>query len=61
MHDIRRCVKKSFVPIGSLIDNGSMGRPKNFNREGVLEKLAFRRLKKELANDLDLRSATINE
>src|SRR6202035_2326543 len=25
-------------PIGSLSDIGGMGRPKNFNREGVLEK-----------------------
>jgi TetR/AcrR family transcriptional regulator, copper-responsive repressor len=38
MHDVRCCVKKYFAPIGSLIDNGAMGRPKNFNREGVLEK-----------------------
>jgi TetR/AcrR family transcriptional regulator, copper-responsive repressor len=27
-----------FAPIGSLNDNGAMGRPKNFNRKGVLEK-----------------------
>jgi AcrR family transcriptional regulator len=27
-----------FVPIGSLSDNGPMGRPKNFSRKGVLEK-----------------------
>src|SRR3979490_2746911 len=38
MHDVRCCVKKYFAPTGSLIDNGAMGRPKNFNREGVLEK-----------------------
>jgi TetR/AcrR family transcriptional regulator, copper-responsive repressor len=38
MRHARCCVKKSFAPIGSLIDNGAMGRPKNFNREGVLEK-----------------------
>jgi TetR/AcrR family transcriptional regulator, copper-responsive repressor len=38
MHDVRCCVKKDFVPIGSLSDNGAMGRPKNFSREGVLEK-----------------------
>jgi hypothetical protein len=38
MHDVRGCVKKYLAPIGSLIDNGAMGRPKNFNREGVLEK-----------------------
>ena len=31
-------VKKGFAPIGSVIDNEAMGRPKNFNREGVLEK-----------------------
>jgi len=38
MHDTRCCVKKDFAPIGSLTDNAAMGRPKNFNREGVLEK-----------------------
>src|SRR6266446_3366310 len=38
MHDPGCCVKKYFAPIGSLIDNGAMGRPKNFSREGVLEK-----------------------
>ena len=38
MHDVRCCVKKDFAPIGSLSDNGAMGRPKNFSREGVLEK-----------------------
>jgi TetR/AcrR family transcriptional regulator, copper-responsive repressor len=27
-----------FAPISSLNDNGAMGRPKNFNRKGVLEK-----------------------
>jgi len=32
------CPRKYFAPIGSLIDNGTMGRPKKFNREGVLEK-----------------------
>jgi AcrR family transcriptional regulator len=31
-------VKKDFAPIGALIDIGAMGRPKKFNREGVLEK-----------------------
>ena len=31
-------VKKFFVPIGSLADIGVMGRPKKFNRKGVLEK-----------------------
>jgi AcrR family transcriptional regulator len=30
--------RKYFAPIGSLIDNPAMGRPKKFNREGVLEK-----------------------
>ena len=34
----RRCVKKDCAPIGSLSDNGAMGRPKLFNREGVLKK-----------------------
>src|SRR5437870_878589 len=38
MHDTRCCVKKDFAPIGSLTDNAAMGRPKNFNRDGVLEK-----------------------
>jgi TetR/AcrR family transcriptional regulator, copper-responsive repressor len=38
MHDARWSVKKDFVPIGSFIDNGTMGRPKKFNREGVLKK-----------------------
>src|SRR5258705_8998525 len=38
MHVAGWSVKKDFAPIGSLIDNGAMGRPKNFNREGVLEK-----------------------
>jgi hypothetical protein len=38
MHRIRWGVKKDVVPIGSLIDVGAMGRPKKFNREGVLEK-----------------------
>jgi AcrR family transcriptional regulator len=38
MHDAGCCVKKFFAPIGSLADNGAMGRPKLFNREGVLEK-----------------------
>jgi AcrR family transcriptional regulator len=38
MHDVPRCVNKYFAPIGSLIDNGAMGRPKNFSRKGVLEK-----------------------
>jgi AcrR family transcriptional regulator len=31
-------VNKNFAPIGSLSDNGAMGRPKNFSRKGVLEK-----------------------
>jgi len=31
-------VKKDFAPIGALIDVGAMGRPKKFDREGVLEK-----------------------
>jgi TetR/AcrR family transcriptional regulator, copper-responsive repressor len=31
-------VKKYFVPIGSFIDSGAMGRPKKFSRKGVLEK-----------------------
>jgi TetR/AcrR family transcriptional regulator, copper-responsive repressor len=30
--------QKDFAPIGALIDIGAMGRPKKFNREGVLEK-----------------------
>ena len=34
----RGCVKKDCVPIGSFIDNKAMGRPKNFNRKGVLKK-----------------------
>jgi TetR/AcrR family transcriptional regulator, copper-responsive repressor len=38
MHDACRCVKKCFVPIGSLNDIGAMGRPKTFSREDVLEK-----------------------
>jgi AcrR family transcriptional regulator len=38
MDDAGGSVKKCCVPIGSLIDTGGMGRPKNFNREGVLEK-----------------------
>jgi hypothetical protein len=38
MPDAGRCVKKDFAPIGSLIDIGAIGQPKNFNREGVLEK-----------------------
>jgi hypothetical protein len=38
MHDARQRVKKCFEPIGSLVDIEPMGRPKNFNREGVLEK-----------------------
>ena len=38
LHEVPCYVKKYFVPIGSLADNGIMGRPKNFNREGVLEK-----------------------
>ncbi len=38
MHDARRYVRKDIAPIGSLIDNEAMGRPKNFNREGVLAK-----------------------
>src|ERR1700722_13931640 len=35
---IRRTVNKYFAPISSLIDNRTMGRRKNFSREGVLEK-----------------------
>jgi AcrR family transcriptional regulator len=35
---VRRAVKKYFAPISSLIDNRTMGRRKNFSREGVLEK-----------------------
>ena len=31
-------LRKCFAPIGSLIDIAPMGRPKNFNREGVLQK-----------------------
>ena len=38
MHGAGRSVKKDFVPSGSLSDNEGMGRPKNFNRDGVLEK-----------------------
>jgi AcrR family transcriptional regulator len=38
MHRTRWQVKKDFAPIGALIDVGAMGRPKKFNREGVLEK-----------------------
>jgi AcrR family transcriptional regulator len=38
MHHRRRYVNKNFAPIGSLSDNGAMGRPKNFSRKGVLEK-----------------------
>ena len=38
MHAAGWSVKKDFAPIGSLSDIGAMGRPKNFNREGVLEK-----------------------
>ena len=38
MHDPGCCVKKDFAPFGSLTDIGAMGRPKNFSREGVLEK-----------------------
>src|ERR1700736_68464 len=38
MHAAGWSVKKDFAPIGSLTDIGAMGRPKNFNREGVLEK-----------------------
>jgi len=38
MHDVGCCVKKDFAPFGSLTDIGAMGRPKNFSREGVLEK-----------------------
>ncbi len=38
MHDPGCCVKKDFAPISSLTDIGAMGRPKNFSREGVLEK-----------------------
>jgi hypothetical protein len=37
MRDVRSGVNQSFVPIGSIIDVGAMRRPKNFNREGVLE------------------------
>jgi AcrR family transcriptional regulator len=38
MHRAGWSVKKDFAPIGPLIDVGAMGRPKKFNREGVLEK-----------------------
>src|SRR6202022_2384010 len=38
MHAAGWSVKKDFAPIGSLSDSTEMGRPKNFNREGVLEK-----------------------
>jgi AcrR family transcriptional regulator len=38
MHDLGGYVKKDFAPISSLTDIGAMGRPKNFSREGVLEK-----------------------
>ena len=38
MHRARWQVKKDFAPIGALIDVWAMGRPKKFNREGVLEK-----------------------
>jgi AcrR family transcriptional regulator len=38
MHDAGCWVKKDFAPIGSLTDIGAMGRPKNFSRQGVLEK-----------------------
>src|SRR3984893_11902885 len=38
MHAAGWSVKKDFAPIGSLIDIRVMGRPKSFNREGVLEK-----------------------
>ena len=38
MHAADWSVKKDVEPIGSLSDIGGMGRPKNFNREGVLEK-----------------------
>ena len=38
MHDAGCCVKKDFAPFGSLTDVDAMGRPKNFSREGVLEK-----------------------
>jgi hypothetical protein len=31
-------MKRAIELIGSLRDNGNMGRPKNFSREGVLEK-----------------------
>jgi TetR/AcrR family transcriptional regulator, copper-responsive repressor len=38
MHHIDTHVKEHFVRIGSLCDNGIMGRPKKFNREDVLKK-----------------------
>jgi len=38
VHHIDAHVKKYFEPIGSLCDNGKMGRPKKFNREDVLKK-----------------------
>ena len=38
MHHIDAYVKEHFAPIGSLCDNGKMGRPKKFNREDVLKK-----------------------
>jgi AcrR family transcriptional regulator len=38
MHEADCCVKKDFAPTGSLTDIGAVGRPKNFSREGVLEK-----------------------
>jgi hypothetical protein len=37
-HQIDAHVKEHFVPIGSLCDNGKMGRLKKFNREDVLKK-----------------------